>query len=177
MTEQLWTEHSDKICNYFKKRTGDRALSCDLMQDTFTKVLDNRDQLERIVNHQAWLYRIAHNRLIDYTRKKKETALPDTTIPDEKDAAEMKSEDISGIAECLHELIQEYDEDEQEILVKVFQKSLTQKEVAQYLDIPYSTFKSRIQKARQQIIEEFNKRCCHLKHDSEGNIIGCAPVS
>lgn len=176
MTKQLWLAHSDSICNYFKKRTGDRALSCDLMQDTFRKALDHREKLEQIDNHQAWLYRIARNRLIDHTRKIKESALPDTTIPDNNQDMGGNESNINDIAKCLHQLIEEYEGEEQEILVKVFQKSLTQKEVAQYLDIPYSTFKSRIQKVRQEIIEEFNKRCCQLRYDSRGYIIGCAPA-
>lgn len=173
MTEHLWIEHSDSICNYFRKRTGKRALSCDLMQDTFKKVLDNQDQLDSIENHQAWLYRIARNRLIDYTRKIKEDSLNESTIPDNNYGTEENQSNINEITECLYQLIQEYDEKEQEILIKIFQKSLTQKEVAQYLDIPYSTFKSRVQKARKQIIKEFKERCCQLKYDQKGNIIGC----
>jgi len=173
MTEQLWIEHSDRICNYFKKRTGDRALSCDLVQDTFRKVLENQEKMEGIENQQAWLYRIARNRLIDYSRKKKEDSLPEFTVHDNKYGIEENQSNIDDIAECLYQLIEEYDEEEQKILIKVFQKSLTQKEVAQYLDIPYSTFKSRIQKVRKQIVKEFNDRCCQLKYDQQGNIIGC----
>jgi len=173
MTEQLWIEHSDRICNYFRKRTGNRALSCDLMQDTFKKVLDNQEQLDHIENHRAWLYRIARNRLIDYTRKKKEDSLPESAIPVNDDDNEKSQSNIDEIAGCLYELIEEYEKEEQKMLIKVFQKSLTQKEVAQYLDIPYSTLKSRVQKARKQIIKEFNERCCRLKYDQEGKIIGC----
>lgn len=173
ITEKLWIEHSNRICNYFKKRTGDRALSCDLMQDTFHKVLDSQDKLERVENHQAWLYRIARNRLIDYTRKIKEESLNDTTVPAADNYGEVNESNIEDISECLDQLIREYDEMEQEILLKVFQKSLTQKEVAEYFNIPYSTFKSRVQKARKQIVNEFNERCCRLKYNRDGNIIGC----
>ena len=111
--------------------------------------------------------------MIDYTRKKKEDSLPESTIPGNNDDDEKGQSNIDEIAECLYQLIEEYDEREQKILIKVFQKSLTQKEVAQYLDIPYSTLKSRVQKARKQIIKEFNERCCRLKYDQKGKIIGC----
>lgn len=174
MTDQLWIEYSDTICNYFKKRTGNRPLSCDLMQDTFKKVLEHQDQLENIENYRAWLYQIARNTLIDYNRKKKEQSLPDAMLVDENHNGEDRASNINDIADCLYQLIQEYDGEKQEILINVFQKSLTQKEASQYLDIPYSTFKSRVQKARAQIIKEFNKRCCHLKYDRNGRIIGCA---
>jgi RNA polymerase sigma-70 factor (ECF subfamily) len=84
---------------------------------------------------------------------------------------------IKGIAECLYELINEYDKDERELLLSVFSKSMTQKEMAKYLNIPYSTLKSRIQKARGQILNDFRSRCCTLQHNSKGEIIGCTPVN
>ncbi len=176
MTQQLWLEHSDRICNYFKKRTGNEPLACDLMQDTFKKVIDHRDKLEDIDNHKAWLYRIAQNKFIDYTQKKKEVPLSDSTLPQENDKKGEHSAEIRSVADCLYQLIQEYDEEDQELLIQIFRKSLTQKEGAQYLDLPYSTFKSRIQKARKEIAREFDKRCCQLKYNRDGHIIGCSSI-
>lgn len=176
MTEQLWRIYSDKVCHYFKRRMDKDELACDLMQDTFHKVLTNEDKLERIRNHEAWIFRIARNTLIDYTRKKKEGALADRQIPDDKADIEKNLSEIEEISECLQELIEEYTQQEQDILRDVFTKSLSQKEAAQALDIPYSTLKSRVQKARKEIHRTFKKRCCHLKYSQQGQIIGCSPV-
>ncbi|WP_138431945.1 sigma-70 family RNA polymerase sigma factor [Fodinibius saliphilus] len=177
MTEQLWMQYSDPICNYFKKRTGDRALSCDLMQDTFTKIVDHRKQLDDIDNPKGWIYRIARNLLIDYRRKMKETSISDDNLAALTMDVENTDSNVNDIAECLHQLINEYEGSDQKILSHVFKKSITQKEMAQYLEIPYSTFKSRVQKARKEIIDEFNKRCCKLRYDNNDRIIGCAPTN
>lgn len=177
MTEELWRTYSDKVCYYFKKRMGKKELACDLMQDTFHKILANQDRLDRIQNHEAWIFRIARNTLIDYTRKKKEDSLDDLEIRDEQSVIEEQRSEIEEISECLYELIEEYTRQEQDILWDVFTKSLSQKEAAQALDIPYSTFKSRVQKARKVILSEFEQRCCHLKYNNENQIVGCTPVS
>lgn len=176
MTGQLWREYSDKVCNYFKRRVNERELACDLMQDTFQNVLSSRDALDEVRNYEAWIFRIARNRLIDYSRKKREDRLGEGALPGgEEQPSESRSE-IEGISECLQELIREYSPEEQEILFRVFTKSLSQKEAAKYLDVPYSTFKSRVQKARREIINRFQDRCCRLKYNREGDIIGCASL-
>lgn len=177
MTEQLWKSYSDKVCHYFKKRMDIELLACDLMQDTFHKVLTNQDKLDRVRNHEAWIFQIAHNTLIDYTRKKKEGTLDDLEIPDEQSSIEEHPSEIDEISECLYELIDEYTQENQDILWDVFTKSLSQKEAAQALNIPYSTFKSRVQKARKVIRSEFEKRCCHLKYNDQNEIVGCTPLS
>lgn len=173
MTSQLYKKYSDKVCHYLNKRIGKKAVACDLMQDTFQKVLQNEQKLNTVRNPEAWIFRIAKNTLIDYTRKKKEDSLNDLQISADTDYQEQKS-DVEVISECLHELIEEYSDEEQEILKDVFTKSLSQKEAAKSLDIPYSTFKSRVQKARSVILSEFQKRCCRLKYNQQGEIIGCS---
>lgn len=176
MTEQLYKNYSDKVCHYLNKRVDKKEIACDLMQDTFQKVLDNEEKLEKVHNPEAWIFRIAYNTLVDYTRKKKEAPLNNSQIPDQKEVNETIT-DIEAISQCLYDLIEEYSDDDQEILLDVFTKSLSQKEAAKHLDIPYSTFKSRVQKARKVILSEFEKRCCHLKYDEKGQIIGCNPVN
>lgn len=175
MTAQLYKNYSDKVCHYLNKRVGTKAIACDLMQDTFQKILDNEGKLKKVRNPESWIFRIAHNTLIDYTRKKKEDSLNESQIPSEVNTDKPTS-DIEIISQCLYELIEEYSDEEQEVLLDVFTKSLSQKEAAKHLNIPYSTFKSRVQKARKVISTEFRERCGHLKYDKQGQIIGCNPV-
>jgi RNA polymerase sigma-70 factor (ECF subfamily) len=176
MIEQLWKTHSDSLYHYLSSRTGDEATADDLVQEVFHKVLRYRDQLPEIDNHKAWLYRIARNALIDYTRKKKPEPVDELIIP-EWNPGTASEPPVEGIAECLIDLIEEYDEEQQVLFKHIFTDTLSQKEAAEALDIPYSTLKSRIQKARKEIMESFYTRCCRLQHNSKGEIIGCTPVT
>lgn len=174
--EEFWKAYSEKVFFFLNKRVRNREVARDLMQDTFQKALTNRDQLQKADNPEAWLMSVARNNLIDYTRKKKEVTLDDTQMIHSDDFTSGKEQLVDGIAECLYELIDEYDDEERQLLLDVFTKSMTQKEMAKALDLPYSTFKSRIQKARNQILTEFKNRCCSLNRNSKGEIIGCTPI-
>ncbi|WP_165779119.1 sigma-70 family RNA polymerase sigma factor [Rhodohalobacter barkolensis] len=176
ISEQLWKSYSDKVCYYFKSRMENNLLACDLMQDTFHKVLTNKKKLAEIQNHEAWIFQIARNTLIDYSRKKKEEKLDNLEIPDDQSSIIDSTSEFDEVSECLYELIDEYSQEDENYLREVFTKTLSQKEAAQALDIPYTTFKSRVQKARKIIINEFNVRCCHLKYNDQNKIIGCTPV-
>lgn len=176
MLEKIWHEFSDKLYFFLNKRINNQEVARDLVQDTFQKAIMNKEQLERVDNPEAWLMSVARNTLIDYTRKKKEVTLDDLRLIDTDEFRSDKTNVVEGIAECLYELIAEYDKDKQELLLNVFTKSMTQKEMAKSMGIPYSTLKSRIQKARNEILTEFRNRCCILNRNSKGEIIGCTPV-
>jgi len=154
----------------------DDLLACDLMQDTFHKILTNKKKLTEIQNHEAWIFQIARNTLIDYSRKKKEEKLDNVEIPDEQPSIIAPTSELGEVIECLYQLIDEYSPKDEIFLREVFTNALSQKEAAEALDISYSTFKSRVQKARKTIINEFKVRCCHLKYNSHNKIIGCTLV-
>lgn len=64
-----FTEHYSKICNYIYRHTSDYTLSEDLASETFVKAIeyDQRDKGAKD-SFRGWLYRIAHNLIIDHYR-------------------------------------------------------------------------------------------------------------
>ena len=58
--------------------SGSAALSEDLAQDVFLRMLRKSETWQREARFSSWMYRIAHNAFIDHTRKSKwETAMPE----------------------------------------------------------------------------------------------------
>lgn len=176
MVTKLWETYSDQVFYYLNKRINDDEVARDLLQDTFQKVWVHKERLDQVENPKAWLFNIARNTLIDYTRKRKEEPTDDFTVLAANDETAVSKSVAEGIAECLYGFIDEYEGVDREVLLKVFTKSLSQKEASQYLDIPYSTLKSRIQKAREEILNKFQAHCCKLNYNRHGEIIGCSPV-
>src|SRR5512147_1858009 len=66
----LYDRHRESIFRYLWVRLDDRQLAEDLTGDVFMRMLDAlpRYQLQGLP-FRAWLYRIAHNLLVDYFRK------------------------------------------------------------------------------------------------------------
>ena len=75
---QLYEEYFDKIYRYVTLKIGDQAEAEDMTQQVFIKVLQSISSFRwKGIPFSAWLFRIAHNQMVDYFRKKKRYA----TIP------------------------------------------------------------------------------------------------
>jgi len=67
---QLYEEHFDRIYRYVYLKVGNQTEAEDLTQEIFVKVLEAIGSYRwRNLPFKSWLFRIAHNRVIDYFRK------------------------------------------------------------------------------------------------------------
>ncbi len=173
MTEQLILKYSDQIHRFLVRRLQDVELARDLTQDILLKIIQNESKLSSVNNLDAWIYRVASNRLIDHTRKKKESRIDE----DASLRADPSEEDyLDGINACLKTIIREYDGKESDLFLKVFSGEVSQKDAARQLGIPYSTLKSRVQKVREDVYNRFLNECCRLIYNNHGEVINCRPV-
>jgi RNA polymerase sigma-70 factor (ECF subfamily) len=77
----LYDEYYDRIARYIFTRIGDRAEAEDLAGEVFLKALQSLGSYkERGIPMHAWLFRIAHNLVVDYFRQmaKRKTVPIDT---------------------------------------------------------------------------------------------------
>ncbi len=69
--ESIYDEYSDKIYRYIYHRVGDPDVAEDLTALTFTKMLEAiHSGKEWRTSFSGWLYRIAHNLIVDHYRRK-----------------------------------------------------------------------------------------------------------
>jgi RNA polymerase sigma-70 factor (ECF subfamily) len=72
---QLYEEHFDKIYRYVALRVGDKAEAEDITQQVFLKALRSIASFRwKGTPFSAWLFRIAHNQVVDYLRQKTKQA-------------------------------------------------------------------------------------------------------
>jgi len=72
---QLYEAHFDKIYRYVALRIGDRIEAEDMTQQVFLKALQSISSFKwKGIPFSAWLFRIAHNQVVDYLRKKTKQA-------------------------------------------------------------------------------------------------------
>lgn len=68
---ELYDRYEAKIYTYIYRRTGDEALAEDFTAQVFLRMLESiRDQKAWHSSFSGWLYRIAHNLVIDHYRRK-----------------------------------------------------------------------------------------------------------
>lgn len=76
--EQLYESYFDRIYRYIVMKVRNRADAEDLTQQVFMKAYESIDAFRwRGVPFAAWLFRIAHNQVVDHFRKRnRENTLP-----------------------------------------------------------------------------------------------------
>ena len=74
---RLYEEHFDKIYRYVTLKIGNATEAEDMTQQVFLNALQSISSFKwRGIPFSAWLFRIAHNQVVDYFRSKKRTAVP-----------------------------------------------------------------------------------------------------
>ncbi|HDN79529.1 MAG: RNA polymerase subunit sigma-70 [Chloroflexi bacterium] len=130
---QIYDTYAAKIYNYIYHRTGDHNVAEDLTADVFLRMLEAiRKGHPPRVSISAWLYRIAHNLVVDYFRQRP----GETTIPlDER----LVAADVNVAVEKrlarqqLLAAISRLTPDQQQVIVLKFMEGLSNAEVAQIL--------------------------------------------
>ena len=92
---QLYEEYFDKIYRYIVLRIRNEAEAEDMTQQVFLNVLKSISSFKwRGVPFSSWLFRIAHNQVVDYVRKKaRRVTVPlDESLPDSGDSPEQVAE-------------------------------------------------------------------------------------
>jgi len=76
--EQLYEAYFDKVYRYMVMKVRTKADAEDLTQQVFLKALESMGSFQwRGVPFSSWLFRIAHNQVVDFFRKNKgERSLP-----------------------------------------------------------------------------------------------------
>jgi RNA polymerase sigma-70 factor (ECF subfamily) len=69
---ELYRRHADAIFRYVYYRVGDRVAAEDLVSDVFVRMLEGLPSYQDTGRpFEAWLYRIAHARVVDHYRKER----------------------------------------------------------------------------------------------------------
>ena len=67
----LYESHYERVARYIFARLGDRQKAEDLASETFVRALGSLNRFEeRGLPMEAWIFRIAHNLVVDWMRKR-----------------------------------------------------------------------------------------------------------
>lgn len=67
--DMLYARHKGGVYRYLLRQLREPALADELFQDVWLKLVNARDRYTVQAKFSTWLYRIAHNRLIDHVRR------------------------------------------------------------------------------------------------------------
>jgi RNA polymerase sigma-70 factor, ECF subfamily len=154
--------HMDAVFNYALRIVGNEDDANDLVQETFLKAFRFFDKFEQGTNCKAWLFRILKNSFInDYRKGTKEPNKVD--YEDVQNFYEnIKSEDINAdhvqhdafntlMDDEITNAITQLPEDFRTVIILSDIEGFTYEEIADFVDIPVGTVRSRLHRARKML--------------------------
>ena len=148
----------DELLRFAYKPTTDREEANDLLQETSLKALDNEDKYTPDTNFKGWMYTIMRNIFINNYRK----TLRDQTYVDNTDnqfflnlGVDIEDDSMQGaydlkeMRRIVNALPKEY-----RVPFAMYVSGFKYREIADKLNLPLGTVKSRIYFTRQRLQED-----------------------
>lgn len=142
----LYDEYVDQIFRYVYYKVGNLTESQDLTGQTFLKAFENIDSYEvRDVQFSSWLYRIAHNLVVDFFRR--ESRRESVPIDDQPPAPSTTGNPVESVladleSERLYKAMNRLTHNQREVLVLKFIDSLSNAQVAEIMGLSVGAVKS-----------------------------------
>jgi RNA polymerase sigma-70 factor (ECF subfamily) len=157
--------HSSTVYHYIIGRCNDKAVAGDILNTVMMEVWNHSDRFEGRSKVSTWLIGIARFKLIDFYRSEKRHQHNelDETIEDPISANEQMIEAAQhskGVRSCIDRL----GENQREIVQLTFYSELAYQEIAEIIECPVGTVKSRMHHAKEAL-----KRCLQSFLAMEGD--------
>ncbi|HRH10263.1 MAG TPA: sigma-70 family RNA polymerase sigma factor, partial [Bacteroidia bacterium] len=150
-----------QIFNYLYQRMDDKDTAFDLTGQVFLKALTNLSNYQfKGVPFASWLYRIAHNEMMQLFRSSKDKRAINADISDLRYICEENEEPFfEEYIPAIKKLIQELKEEELQLVELRFFEKRAFKDIAEIMDITEVNAKVRM----YRIIEKLKKQLSKLK--------------
>jgi RNA polymerase sigma-70 factor (ECF subfamily) len=154
--------HMNAVYNFALRMTGDEDDANDLVQETYLKAFRFFDKFEKGTNCKAWLFRILKNSYInDYRKAVKEPNKVDyedvqnfyeNIKPNEIDSRHYEQDAFSNLLDDeITNVLSALPEDFRTAIILSDIEGFTYEEIADFVDIPVGTVRSRLHRARKML--------------------------
>jgi RNA polymerase sigma-70 factor (ECF subfamily) len=127
---ETYDTHAPRIFRYIYHRLGDQPVAEDLTSEVFVRFLCARVAPENLA---AFLFRIAHNLIVDYMRSHRTTELLDESlVTEQSDPARLVEDEMKRAR--LRRAIARLTAEQQQVIVLKFLEGFSNEEIARVLE-------------------------------------------
>ena len=162
----LIDRYENKLLRYMKRISNvpEEELQ-DILQETFIKAYYNLNNFDPDLKFSSWIYRIAHNSVIDTHRKNKIRPqgnlidIEDSLLQNiASDADVLKEVDRKYIRKNIEDALENMGQKYQEVLVLKFFEEKDYREISDILKKPMGTVATLLNRAKKKLKEEIIKQ-------------------
>lgn len=149
--DTLYQRYAQPLFGYLLTLTADRGLAEEILQDTFVAAWRAAARFEGRASVKTWLFGIARRQAHNSLRRRNLTLTDDTTLEQapsdepEPEEAVLRDADRQALSEAIMRLRPVH----REVLLLAFVHELSYAEMANLLDVPLGTIRSRLSNARR----------------------------
>jgi RNA polymerase sigma-70 factor, ECF subfamily len=141
--EALYRRYARPVFGLALRRLGDRMNAEDAVQETFAAIWRSARTYKPERGPGApWLYAVARNAIVDRSRGRSEPPGEGPELPSDEPSPAERAE-TSYTAWRVHRVLETLGPNEREVIELAYYGGLSQSEVADYLNIPLGTVKTR----------------------------------
>lgn len=158
----LYQQYAPAVRRFALFLSGDAALADDVTSETFVRAWTSRGGI-RESTVKAYLFTIARNLYLDTVRHDRRRAQLDESLPDPRPSLATRVEHATEL-EAVFAAMRELPEADRAALLMRATEDMSYQEIAEALDLPLSTVKVKVHRARLKLIQ----RCSPLSAAAEG---------
>jgi RNA polymerase sigma factor (sigma-70 family) len=170
----LFERYHGPLFNFYARLMGDRAVSEDLVQEVFLRILRYRQTYQPGTPFRPWMYQIARNARVDHFRRtpRHEPFAPEMLPPVvPPDSAQQEQEGT-----LLHRALMQLSEDRREVLILARFQELKYTEIARLLGCELNTVKTRVHRALRDLRAAFRQLEQGVAHNARVAAAPDAPL-
>ena len=173
-------QHRPAVTRYIRHLVRDTAEAEDLAQETFLRAHRQITTLRDTGALAGWLYQIASHVSIDRLRQRAQAVqrqvdvpVEDLPIADRKRPSPLTIIQQNEMSECVRRYVTDLPDSYKAVLLLHDCDGITSDEIAHLLQLPLTTVKMRLHRARRQLQSALNNACA-FERDERGVFI-CEP--
>ncbi len=161
--DEIIERYGERIFNLAFRFTGNQAEAEDLTQDIFLKLYRNLDRYRGDVPLMAWALRLSRNLCIDHYRHTRARRRLET-VSDEVLEHMPSGEDLERRSHknerrrLVRQVLAEMSESLASIVMLRDLQGLSYREIATFFEVPVGTIKSRLNRARRELVRRVEER-------------------
>lgn len=160
--DRLYSRHRAPVYRYLLRQCAGRTQADELFQEVWMAVIRARAGYEVVAKFTTWLYRIAHNRLVDHYRACGRAAEYEVPLPEDEDGAEPALADEAvltpeetqlrqEVVARLVEAVEALPLPQREAFLLAAEGDLSVDGIARATGVPFETAKSRLRYANAHL--------------------------
>lgn len=175
---EIYDRYYERVRKFILASIRNESVADDLLQETFTRVQMNINQVRDSIKISSWIFRVAYNLCQDHFRNLKKPSSTAGELDEEmylpQETSVQKELEQQEMGQCVQAQLNLLPESLRSVLILFDVMEFSQQEVADILGLTVENVKVRLHRARKKMKKILEEKCTF--EVDERNVLTCEPI-